>query len=106
MVCISEKERITLLIDSETREIWEHFKEENNFPSISELIREKVNFCIEQAKLISVIENFNKFSHDLKEPLTSIKGFSQIILKSYADKIDSNILEKIKKIYNQLYKKY
>jgi len=101
VVSISEKERITILIDSETREIWDDFKEKNSFPSISELIREKVNFCIEQAKLISVIKNFNKFSHDLKEPLTSIKGFSQIILKSYADKIESGILDKIKKIYNQ-----
>lgn len=101
MSYISEKERITILIDSETREIWEDFKEKNRFPSISELIREKVNFCIEQADLISVIKNFNKFSHDLKEPLTSIKGFSQIIIKNYADKIESSILDKIKKIYNQ-----
>ena len=98
---MSEKKRITILIDEETKNKWDDYTKEKNYPSISELIRDSVNFCIDQEALITQFKDFNKFSHDLKEPLTAIKGFSQIILKNFQDKLDPSIHQKIKKIYNQ-----
>lgn len=46
------------------------------------------------------MENLSKISHNLKEPLTSIKGFSQILLENYKN-LDFEVLSKIKNIYDQ-----
>lgn len=64
------------------------------------MIRACVEFCIENDHLISHLKDFTKFSHDLKEPLTAIKGFAQILLQSYSKELDSNVISKIKKIYS------
>ncbi|MFX1344366.1 MAG: response regulator [Promethearchaeota archaeon] len=40
-------------------------------------------------------------SHDLKEPLTSIKGYLQLIIETYGDSIESNILSTLKNVLNQ-----
>ena len=98
---MSEKKRITILIDEETKLKWDNYIDEKNISSTSDLIRDYVNFCIDHDALISQFKDFSKFSHDLKEPLTSIKGFSQIILNNFQDKMDPGIYQKIKKIYNQ-----
>ncbi len=98
---MSEKKRITILIDEDTKEKWDQYANEKKISTISELIRDSVNFCIDHDALITQFKDFSKFSHDLKEPLTSIKGFSQIIIKNFADKLDPGIMQKIKKIYTQ-----
>ncbi len=55
---------------------------------------------MENDKLISRLKEFEKFSHDLKEPLTAIKGFTQILLQSYSKELNESITSKIKKIYS------
>ena len=47
------------------------------------------------------MENISEISHKLKEPLTSIKGFSHILLENYKNGLDFEILSKIKSIYDQ-----
>ena len=51
----------------------------------------------------SFLENITSLTHDLKEPLTSIKGFSQLIIENDLDKLEHlpNIQTRIKEIYNQ-----
>ncbi|MFX1280732.1 MAG: response regulator [Promethearchaeota archaeon] len=85
----------------DTKNKWEKFVDENEFTTISMLIRKAVNFYIDSKPKISLINNISKFTHDLKEPLTSIKGFSQLILEHESDKINPNILLRIKEIYAQ-----
>ena len=80
---------------------WERFVDENEFTTISMLIRKAVNFYIDSKSKISLINNVSEFTHDLKEPLTSIKGFSQLILENESDKLNPNILLRIKEIYAQ-----
>ncbi len=65
------------------------------------LIRRAVNFYIDSESKISLINNISKLTHDLKQPLTSIKGFSQLILENESDKLSPNILLRIKEIYAQ-----
>ena len=85
----------------DTKNKWERFVEENEFTTISMLIRKAVNFYIDSKSKISLINNISQFTHDLKEPLTSIKGFSQLILENESDKLTPNILLRIKEIYAQ-----
>ncbi len=65
------------------------------------LIRRAVNFYIDSESKISLINNISKLTHDLKQPLTSIKGFSQLILENESDNLTPNILLRIKEIYAQ-----
>jgi len=88
-------------VSEETKNKWEKYVDENEFTTISMLIRRAVNFYIDSESKISLINNISKFTHDLKEPLTSIKGFSQLILEHESDKLNPNILLRIKEIYAQ-----
>ncbi len=96
-----DTKRIGILVSEDTKNKWEKFVDEYEFTTISMLIRKAVNFYIDSEPLISLINNFSKITHDLKEPLTSIKGFSQLILEHESDKLDTNILLRIKEIYDQ-----
>ncbi len=96
-----DKERISVLVSEEIKEKWLKFQEENNFTAISKLIRTGVNFYIDSQAKISYIENFSDITHSLKIPLTSIKGFSQIIIEEYKEELSWDILSKIKSIYDQ-----
>jgi len=93
--------RIGILVSEETKTNWQTFVDDNEFTTISMLIRKAVNFYISSKSRITLIDNISKFTHDLKEPLTSIKGFSQLILENEAEKLDSNMLLRIKEIYSK-----
>jgi len=94
--------RIGILVSEETKSKWQNFVDDNEYTTISMLIRKAVNFFIDSKSRITLIDNISKFTHDLKEPLTSIKGFSQLILEIEADKLDPNMLLRIKEIYGQI----
>ena len=47
------------------------------------------------------MKNLSKISHDLRGPLTSIKGFSQLLIEGYSDKLDVEVLLRLKEIFNQ-----
>ena len=96
-----DTKRIGILVSEDTKTKWQKFVDENEFTTISMLIRRAVNFFIDSMPKISIINNISKFTHDLKEPLTSIKGFSQLILENESEKLDSNMLLRIKEIYSQ-----
>ena len=96
-----EMKRIGILVTEETKVKWEKFVDENEFTTISKLIRAAVNFYIDSKPMLDFIENLSKITHDLKEPLTSIKGFSQLIIEKYGKKLDVDLLLRIKEIFNQ-----
>ncbi len=89
--------RIGILISKVTKDKWDNFADDHNYTTISKLIRDAVEFYMKMAYL----DDFSNLSHDLKEPLTVIKGFSQIIIEKYAEKINIDVLVKIKEIFEQ-----
>lgn len=103
-----DRERISLYVSEEIKAKWQEFAKENNYSTISKLIRESVNSFI-RLMPNSPVNNFSSLSpqkissvsHALKEPLTSIKGNSQLILENYKDKLNAPILETIKNIFDQ-----
>jgi len=105
-----EKERISLYVADKTKEEWSEFikTHKDKYNTISKLIRESVNFFIKQESTL-INEDLHKIdnqtltniSHALKEPLTSIKGFSQLLIENYRDEMDENVFNTIQNIFNQ-----
>ena len=104
------KERISLYVEDKVKNDWQDFINLNDdFPTFSELIRQSVNSFIEDSSRVSNdISKLNpttisNISHALKEPLTSIKGYSQLLLESeeYRGKLSNHIEETIKNIFAQ-----
>ena len=96
-----EKERITTLVTAKQKKKWQIFVDKYEISTISKLIRTSVENYIENGPKLSYLSNISNLSKDLKTPLTPIKGFSQLIIDNYSDKIDSNVLSKMKEIYTQ-----
>jgi len=96
-----EKERITILVSEEIKNKWQDFSKNKNYSTLSKFIRESVEFFIDYSLKPKPITTLSKLSHDLKEPLTSIKGFSHLLIENYRDKLDWNTLSKIKEVYDQ-----
>ncbi|MHA1670810.1 MAG: response regulator [Promethearchaeota archaeon] len=102
-----DKERISLYVSEETKNEWQDFIKENNF-TISKLIRESVDFFINKklkringALLKSESQAISNISHALKEPLTSIKGFSQLLIENYRDDLNEDVFSTIQNIFEQ-----
>ncbi len=103
-----DKERISLYVSEETKEEWQEFIKNHNYSTISKLIRESVDFFIEKRSdvtsenlLKADMDTLSSISHSLKEPLTSIKGFSQLLLETYNNELNEEILSTIKNIFDQ-----
>ena len=102
------KERISLYVSEETKKQWQDFKKSHQYSTISALIRDSVDYYIEQKSdfLAGGLQNMNEktisnISHALKEPLTTIKGFSQLLLENHKDELDAEIYSTIQNIFDQ-----
>ena len=102
-----EKERISLYVDRELKDEWQNFGKKNGYPTLSKLIRDALRFFIEYRSKIIIkdknvdIDLLSSLSHDLKEPLTSIKGYLQLVIETFGSKLEDNILSIMKNILNQ-----
>jgi len=104
-----DKERISLYVPEEMKNEWQNFikTKPNEISSLSDLVRVAVSKYIWDSKnligeLAKSMPNYiSKISHDLKEPLTSIKGISQFLLENYKDKLEEDILIHIQNIFDE-----
>ena len=106
-----DKERISLYVDDKIKGDWQKFINKNKkfFPTFSELIRQSVKSFIEDSSRVSSElsklnpSTLSNISHALKEPLTSIKGYSQLLLESeeYKSKLSEHVEDTIKNIFDQ-----
>jgi CheY-like chemotaxis protein len=105
-----EKERISLYVSDDTKEEWSGFinAHKDEYNTISKLIRESVNYFI-KLKTRKINDDMQKLddqtltniSHALKEPLTSIKGFSQLLIENYKEEIEEDVFNTIQNIFDQ-----
>lgn len=91
-----DKERISLYVSKDIKEEWQTFAKNNDFSTLSKLIREALRFFIQCRGL-----NLPSLSHGLKEPLTSIKGYLQLIIETSGDSLNDNVTSTIKNVLNQ-----
>jgi len=96
-----DKERITILVPEETKNRWQNHIKESNISTISKLVRRSVDFYIEYGSKQNPMTTISKLSHDLKEPLTAIKGYTHLLIENYKDKLEWGILTKLKEVFDQ-----
>jgi len=104
----ADKKRISVYVSNETEKKWEEFMNTQNVSSFSKLIRESVNFYINEklqfgGKILTSLESNKNSSmlHVLKERLTTIKGFSQLLLEKYRDDLNDEIKSIINSVLNE-----
>ena len=95
-IYIEDKERINVLVSEEKKKKWENYANQHNFNALSKFIRESVDFYIDIIPKVEDLKNFNNSIHTLKEKLSSIKGFSQLLIEEHKDELSWNALLKIK----------
>ncbi|MFX1494461.1 MAG: response regulator [Promethearchaeota archaeon] len=102
------KERISFYISKQRKKYWKDFIKNNEFiTSLSKLIRDGVDYYIQHHLNSSFIEsnmnnkNFSDISFILKEPLTAIKGFSELLLKEFNEELNKQAVSNIENIYEQ-----
>ncbi len=104
-----DKERISLYVSEDTKNKWLEFINKSNYTTISKLIRESVKAFIEADKALKESseifaigsQKIPNISHALKQPLTSIKGYSQLLLENYTDELDNDVLTTVRNIFEQ-----
>ena len=104
MISVSEKDyekdkkRVTIIVSDDTKYRWQEYADSNKieFSTISKLIRKAVNFYIDYNSQMVTVKNISQFSRDLKVPLTVIKGYTHLMIENYTDKLETDILFKIK----------
>lgn len=93
-----DRKGITIMVPEDIKTKWENFANEKDFSTISKLIREAVNFYINFKSKGSYSREMFEISQELKRPLTSIKGFSQLLIDEHKDEFSWEALLKIKEI--------
>ena len=103
-----DKERISLYVSEDTKLKWLDYTKNDGNLTISKLIREAVDTFIESQEHFKGTnlgklnpETISNISHTLKEPLTSIKGYSQLLLENYREKLNEQVLDTVKNIFEQ-----
>ncbi|HEA71205.1 hypothetical protein LCGC14_0492060 [marine sediment metagenome] len=100
-VYIDNKERICILASEDIKSKWQDFAAKNNISTLSKLIRESVEFYMTFKSKKFDFENISNITHYLKEPLTSIKGFSEILIEDHKHELNWDILLKIRNIFDE-----
>ncbi|MFX1452773.1 MAG: two-component system response regulator [Promethearchaeota archaeon] len=93
--------RVNVNVSDETKKSWDDFVDTSNFSTLSKLVRESVNKYIEASKNSGDIKNLSKFSHKLKEELSTIKLASQMLIEEFKDKLNFADLKNINLIYEK-----
>ncbi len=102
-----DKERISLYVSTDVKDEWINFANNNDYSTLSKLIREALKFFIEYRSKILIkdkgvdIDLLSSLSHDLKEPLTSIKGYLQLLIEVYGNTLEDKVLSMVKNVLNQ-----
>jgi CheY-like chemotaxis protein len=103
-----DKDRISLYVSAEMKDEWQDFIKNHNISTISKLIRQSVERYINQQEhsikgdnINTNLETISNLSHALKEPLTTIKGFSQLLLENNKEEMSNKVSAKIGSIFEQ-----
>ena len=90
-----------MYISDEVEKEWQDFIKRNKISSISKLIREGINYYIEEkSSLIS--QDLSIFTHSLKERFTIIKGNLQLIIEKYQKELNNDILTIINHLLDEI----
>jgi len=98
---------VSIYIPEDIKNEWIRFGKSNNYSTLSKFIREAIEFYIEY-KSKSILKDkkvnldlLSNLSHELKEPLTSLKAYLQFIIEEQSDSMEDSVNDMAKKAFNQ-----
>ncbi len=97
----SGKKRISVYISDEVEKEWQEFIKKNNISSISKLVREGINYYIEEKSSL-IGQDLSVFTHSLKERFTIIKGNLQLILEKHQKDLNKDVLTIINHLLGEI----
>ncbi len=97
----SGKKRISVYISDEVEKEWHDFIKKNKISSISKLIREGINYYIEEKSSL-MSQDLSVFTHSLKERFTIIKGNLQLILETHQKDLNKDVLTIINHLLEEI----
>ena len=97
----SGKKRISVYISDEMEKEWHDFIKKNKISSISKLIREGINYYIEEKSSL-MSQDLSVFTHSLKERFTIIKGNLQLILETHQKDLNKEVLTIINHLLEEI----
>jgi len=97
----SGKKRISVYISDEVEKEWHDFIKKNKISSISKLIREGINYYIEEKSSL-MSQDLSVFTHSLKERFTIIKGNLQLILETHQKDLNKDVLTIINHLLDEI----
>ena len=100
-IYFDDKERIVILVTENNKNKWQDFAIKNDISSVSKLIRDSVELYMNLKSKQFDFEDISDIIHQLKEPLTSMKGFSEMLIEDYKHELSWDVLLKIKNIFDQ-----
>ncbi|MFX1270015.1 MAG: hypothetical protein ACFFAK_18805, partial [Promethearchaeota archaeon] len=92
------KKGIGILINNDIKKKWKRLAKDNNL-TLTNFIINAVDFYIKNKLKRDIEKIFNKVSHDLKESLTAIQGYSHLIIENESKDLNPSVLTKINEIY-------
>ena len=102
-----KRDRVSIYIEEDIKNEWIRFAKSNDYSTLSKLMREAIEFYIEYKSKTNIkdkkvnLDLLSNLSHELKEPLTSLKAYLQFIIEEQGDSIEDSINEMARKALNQ-----
>ncbi|MFX0074608.1 MAG: PleD family two-component system response regulator [Candidatus Hermodarchaeota archaeon] len=92
------KKGIGILIDNDKKKEWKKHAKENEL-TLTKFIIKAVEFYIDNKINRDIKADIKRISHNLKESLTVIQGFSSLIIENESENLTKSVLSKVNEIY-------
>ncbi|MHA1148448.1 MAG: response regulator [Promethearchaeota archaeon] len=91
--------RINLVVSDEIKKKWDNYVKKSEITTLSKLIRKSVEDFIELKAISEERDKISNLSHKIKEELSLINGYSQMLIQDLKDKLEFEHLKKLNSIY-------
>lgn len=92
------KKGIGILINNDMKKEWKQHAKKNN-STLTKLIVNAMDFYIDNKINRDLLTDLKRISHNLKESLTVIQGFSSLIIENESNTLTKSVFSKINEIY-------
>jgi len=92
------KKGIGILITNEMKKNWKQYAKKNE-STLTKFIINAVEFYIDNKIDRDLLSDLKRISHDLKESLTVIQGFSSLLIENESKDLTKSVFSKIDEIY-------
>ncbi|MFX0101275.1 MAG: response regulator [Candidatus Hodarchaeota archaeon] len=95
-----KKDRLGIYLSTEDKEDWLQIAKEKGDVNLSQLIRDAVNHYASCNAIEGSILSAD-LMHDIRNPLTALKGYADLLMNVYGEKLDANMRKRVQGIIDK-----